>query len=417
MNLVKSKSLLDWLTELENRHQQEIQLGLDRVKQVGSLLKLLDLNALIITVAGTNGKGTTVSALESIYSQAGYKVASYTSPHLIKFNERIRINQQPIADEELTAAFTAIDGARGDIPLTYFEMTTLAALWCFKQHDLDVIVLEVGLGGRLDAVNCIDTDLAIITTIDYDHEAYLGNTLEAIGYEKAGIIRHKKPIIYADKNPPQSIIQHALSCAAPMYRYGHEYSYQVHEKITFTFNGNRIVLPNIPLHANSIAAALMATFCLQEQLPVNLQHRIEGIAEINLAGRLQLITHPHKTILDVAHNPQATEYLAKYLMTNYANVRIHAVFSAFADKDIVTMIKPFKSCIQHWYPALLSGKRAASASQLLSSLEANEIYINKCYNTPFLAYQAACKQVNKHDLIVVFGSFIIVGTVLSTLYQ
>ncbi|MGQ3887720.1 bifunctional tetrahydrofolate synthase/dihydrofolate synthase [Legionella sp. CNM-1927-20] len=412
--MTKGKNLSQWLDDLEHRHAQTIQLGLERINEVATVLDVLNLNAVIITVAGTNGKGSTVAALESIYTQAGYKVATYTSPHLINFNERIRVNQKPITDLELVEAFNRIEKARGAIALTYFEVATLAALWHFKRHHLDLIILEVGLGGRLDAVNCIDADLAIITTIDYDHQAYLGNTLEKIGHEKAGIIRPNKPVIYADRNPPQSILHKAVRCDAPIYRNGQEYSYHIADgKIKFSFKGTNLTIPQTSFHPNSVAAALMSTFCLKKQLPIKADMCVDGIKKINLAGRFQIITKPRHTLLDVAHNPQAAQYLAHYLMTHYSNVKVHAVFSALADKDIIGMIKPLKDYVQYWYPALLPGKRAAQAKQLISSLAANEINLNICYNSPFLAYQAACKEAEGHDLIVVFGSFIIVGAILS----
>ena len=209
-------SLSECLHHLENRHAEEVQLGLTRIKTVAKRLNLLNLDATIVTVAGTNGKGSTVAALEAVYKAAGYQVASYTSPHLIEFNERIRVNQQPIKDQELCAAFTVIEDARDTINLTYFEMTTLAALWHFKQLTLDVIILEVGVGGRLDATNIIDSDLAIITTVDLDHQDYLGDTKEAIGYEKAGILRPNTPFIYADTTaPPESITKQAQLLNAP----------------------------------------------------------------------------------------------------------------------------------------------------------------------------------------------------------
>ncbi|STX51644.1 dihydrofolate:folylpolyglutamate synthetase FolC [Legionella busanensis] len=412
--MIKEKNLSQWLDDLERRHVQTIQLGLERITEVATTLDVLNFNAVIITVGGTNGKGSTVASLEAIYKQAGYKVATYTSPHLINFNERICVNQKPITDLELIEAFNIIDKARGSIALTYFEIATLAALWHFKQQCLDLIILEVGLGGRLDAVNCIDADLAIITTVDYDHEDYLGNTLEKIGYEKAGIIRPNKPVIYADENPPKSILNKAASCEAPVYRKNQEFSYElVDDKIKFSYQNINLTIPQMSFHPNSIAAALMATFCLKKYLPIKADSYVDGIKKIKLAGRCQIITKLKRTLLDVAHNPQAVQYLAHYLKTHYPNVKVHAVFSAFADKDIIGMIKPLKDVVHFWYPTLLPGKRAASANQLISSLAANDINLNICYNSPFLAYQAACKEAEGHDLIVVFGSFIIVGAILS----
>ncbi|MDF1928905.1 Mur ligase family protein [Legionella pneumophila] len=215
-----------WLTHLETRNTQEIQLGLTRVLTVAQKLNLQRPNCKVITVAGTNGKGSTVTALETIYHQSGFRVGTYTSPHLLVFNERIRINLTPIQDKDLCKAFSVIEEARYPTNLTYFEMATLAALWYFKQHDLDLIILEVGLGGRLDATNIVDTDLAIITTIDFDHQNFLGDTLELIGYEKAGILRKNKPFIYADLSPPKSVVEVALQLGASSYLYGKDYFYQ-----------------------------------------------------------------------------------------------------------------------------------------------------------------------------------------------
>lgn len=408
-------SLSAWLSFIENRYKKEIQLGLTRIKQVAEGLDVLHPQATVITVAGTNGKGSTVALLESIYLKAGYRVASYTSPHLLSFNERISINQQPIKDEQLITAFEIIETARGDTPLTYFEMVTLAALWHFKQHQLDIIILEVGLGGRLDATNIIDNDLAIITTIAFDHVEYLGDTLDAIGFEKAGILRNNTPFIYADASMPQSIMTKAMQLSSPCYRNNYEYHYKVMDNTWCFFNGEQTrELPLSPLHGNSVAAAVMATLCLQSQLPVSDEHLAEGIRFAVLPGRFQVINQSPTTIVDVAHNPQAAHYLADCLKQRYPNARIHAVFSALADKDIQGIVAPLASVVDDWYPALLSGKRAATEKQLISALNANEIVVDLCYNSPTSAYESACQRALVDDIIVVFGSFITVAQVLAT---
>lgn len=410
------RTLTHWLSLLETRHTLEIQLGLDRIKAVAQRLGVLPFECPVITIGGTNGKGTTVATLESIYTQAGYLVGSYTSPHLIHFNERIRINQQAISDQDLINWFTLIEEARQSIDLTYFETVTLAALCHFKRQPLDLILLEVGLGGRLDAVNCVDTDLAIITTVDFDHEDYLGHTLEAIGFEKAGIIRPYKPVIYADTTPTQSILKKTSDCQATLFINGKDYSYQYHENgLNFFYKTTQLSVPNAVYHPNSIAAALMATCCLQQQLPLPIKAYDEGIKKINLPGRFQLIHYPHPTLLDVTHNPQAAQYLADFLKRNYPSTRLHIVFSALDDKDLINMVRPFKKIVKQWYPTLLSGKRAATEKQVLEAFQANDIDISLCYTKPISAYRAACMQANKHDLIVVFGSFILVGAILSAL--
>lgn len=412
----RPNSLDEWLFLLENMHQQEIQPGLTRVGQVATELHLLCPDATVITVAGTNGKGSTVALLESIYRAAGYAVGSYTSPHLISFNDRIKVNHQPITDAQLIEAFEAIADTAGFSKLTYFEATTLAALWHFKQCPLDVIILEVGMGGRLDATNIIDSDLAIITTIAIDHESWLGNTIEAIAYEKAGILRKHTPFIYADQAMPKSILEHADSLRAPAYRNGIEYKYQIIDgKSHLYFSGQTYELPSSPCHPNSVAAAKMATICLQEQLPITDTVCAEGIQNTRLSGRQQVITRHCLTVLDVAHNPQAAEYLASYLSKCNKTAKIHAVFSAMGDKDISGLISPLKNMVDHWYPAVFSGKRAATAAQLLDALKANDVNEILCYNNPLLAYDAACSQASADDLIVVYGSFIIVGQILSTL--
>lgn len=415
MPKAETESLSAWLSLLEHRHTKEIQLGLTRIKQVAQTLDLLHPKALVITVAGTNGKGSTVALLESIYRAAGYCVASYTSPHLLLFNERIKINQQPISDAQLVSAFEVIEAAKGDILLTYFETVTLAALWYFKQHTLDIIILEVGLGGRLDATNIIDNDLAIITTIALDHMDYLGQTLDAIGFEKAGILRKNKPFIYADTFIPQTIVEKATHLANQSYWNTRDYHYKVIGKDWhFSLDKQTIVLPLSPLHGHSVGAAVMATFCLQTQLPVNHQQLSQGIQSAVLPGRFQIFRNQYTTIFDVAHNPQAADYLADCLTQYYPNATIHAVFSALADKDLIGIIAPLVSVVDYWYPALLQSARAATKQQLMSAFHANEVSVELCYNSPILAYESACQQVLVDDIIVVFGSFITVAQVLST---
>jgi len=389
-----------WLSVLENQHPQEIQLGLERIKTVAATMNLLHPKATVITVAGTNGKGSTVAMLESIYHAAAYKVAAYTSPHLISFTERIRVNKQPIAPADLIKAFKHIEQAKGSTHLTYFETATLAALHYFKQCEAEVIILEVGLGGRLDATNIIDADLAIITTIDLDHQDYLGDNKEKIGYEKAGILRHGQAVIYADTHPPQSIIDQAKSLDCRLYINGIDFDQH---------SGN---WPESRLHPNARAAAIKAIHCLQKECPVSDEQLCQGISQARIQGRIQLINTARPTILDVAHNPQAATHLASYLKRHYPNRNIHAVFSALADKDLPGLIAPMLSCVSAWYPALLSGKRAAPAQSLLDALNAHELDVSLCYNDPVLAYQAACKQAAIDDLIVVYGSFLTVTAVL-----
>lgn len=410
-----STLLLNWLTKLENRHVQEIQLGLTRVHAVASLLNVLELQSTIITVGGTNGKGSTVALLESIYLAAGYKVGSYTSPHLITFNERIKTNSMPINDEELIKVFEIIDDIRGDIPLTYFETVTLAALYYFKQCSLDLIILEVGLGGRLDATNIIDSDLTIITTIDKDHEEYLGHTLEAIGYEKAGIMREKKPCVFADKLCPQSIIDYSNQLKNTLIINGRDYFYtQQEDTLNITFQNQQLTIIKPNFHTNSVVASLIAVELLQDSLPVPKAYYQLGLDNAILAGRIQWLKTSIPTLIDVAHNAQSARYLADYIESNPPSGKIHAVFSALTDKNIIEIIKPLTTQIDKWYLALLPGKRAASKEQLITALAANGVHEKLCYNDPVHAYQAACKNSLPGDFVMVYGSFLTVSSILSS---
>lgn len=405
-------TLKEWLHYLENRHQQEIQLGLTRVSQVAEKLELLHSAATVITVGGTNGKGSTVASLEAIYLAAGYRVASYTSPHLLVFNERIRLNKKNIDDDSLCKAFCFIEAGRGEVELSYFEMTTLAALWYFKQQSLDLIILEVGLGGRLDATNIIDSDLAIITTIDYDHQEFLGNTKEAIAYEKAGIIRPGMPVIYSDVNITQSILDKVKEVGASLYSRDCDYSYQLLDhSLKLQFGSISMELPRPRLHANSVTAALIASILLQHKLPVEHQQLERVLLNLDLSGRQQLLKNKYNSIFDVSHNPQAVAYLAEYLSSLQLEGKVYAVFAALKDKDIVGMIAPLVKLVDQWHISVLNVKRSASEIQLQAACSEYSI-IPLFYNSPVLAYQSACKEAKTGDLIITYGSFITVGEVL-----
>ncbi|CEG56694.1 bifunctional tetrahydrofolate synthase/dihydrofolate synthase [Legionella fallonii] len=408
-------SLNQWLTDLEHRHAQEVQLGLERIFEVAKKINVHVPECKVITVAGTNGKGSTVSALEMIYHTAGYKVGTYTSPHLIHFNERIRVNLNPISDEDLCQAFSFIEEAREQTPLTYFEMTTLAALLYFKQQNLDIIILEVGLGGRLDATNIINADLSIITTIDFDHQHFLGDTLEAIGKEKAGILRQGKPFIYADNNPPLSIINRARALAAPSYFFGSDFSVREHGDEWEFCSGSRNIkkLPKPRIQLKSASAAIMASILLQQDLPLAEEHFYVALDRVCLPGRLQYQQDIISILYDVAHNAQSARLLAEAIKKIEGGGRVHAVFSALKDKDILGLIVPLRDCVDLWYPAELDNKRASSAELLLARFVDAEIFVDICYTNPFIAFQAALDHAVAGDLIVVYGSFFTVGHVLT----
>lgn len=423
-------NLTQWLHSLETRHALEIQLGLTRVLEVARALGVNTPNCKVITVAGTNGKGSTVTALETLYHKAGYNVGSYTSPHLLHFNERIRINLLPVSDEQLCSLFSTIEEARAQVNLTYFEMTTLAALLHFKQSNLDIIILEVGLGGRLDATNIVDADLAIITTIDFDHQDYLGDTLDAIGYEKAGILRQGRPFIYADTNPPESIIEVARNLKAPGYFFEKDISIEDKESHwNFRFLDtqiNELIKPAIQLTAGS--AALAATVLLAKDLPVSLEHISSAMNSIFIPGRLQLHKGEINILYDVSHNAQSARLLTdtiKRLKNNAVDqlsrnaegeqvpYTVHAVFSDLKDKDHFGLIFPLRDCVDRWYPAQLDNKRASDKDLLLSVFRDAEIFVEICYTNPLAAFEAAVNQAKSGDLIVVYGSFFTVGHVMA----
>ena len=418
INSYRDWTLSDWLPHLENRYLDEIKLGLTRIKHVASMLNLLSPAATVIMVAGTNGKGTTVAALESIYHAAGYRVGTYTSPHLLCFNERIKINGECIGDDELCRAFCQIEETKQDIPLTYFEVSTLAALLHFQNARLDVIVLEIGMGGRLDATNILTPDLSIITTIDFDHQDFLGDTLDKIGFEKAGILRVGKPAIYADKTPPQSIFLCARMLGCPSYINGQHYSYEFTEnEFIFNFADLTHQFSKSHWHPNALAAAVMATICLKERLPIEGKAVIQGLQSIFLNGRQQRLKFKVETLLDVSHNAQSVAYLADTLRENQSNQRVHAVFSAFCDKDIDALLKPMIALVDYWYPALLTGKRATPTLQFDALFKKYDIIYQAFYNSPWEAYQVACQNAAPGDLIVVYGSFLTVSVVLAALIR
>ena len=415
MSLINTTPLDEWLALLENRHLQEIQLGLERVKTVAERLVLCHLEACVIAVAGTNGKGSTVAALEAIYLAAGYQVGCYTSPHLLVFNERICVNKSPITDEDLCAAFAIIEQARGETHLTYFEMTTLAALYHFKSHALDVVILEVGMGGRLDATNSIDAHLSIITTVDLDHQEFLGDTIEHIGFEKAGILKPGQQFIYADRSPPVSVMEQARALSIPAICFGRDYSYSATENmLTIVLpTGDAVQLHRPSIHLNAAAAAIVASDLLRGVLPVSVLQWNEAMRAVAILGRQHVVPGSITTVYDVAHNPQAVELLAGFIARLQTIGKVHAVFSGLKDKDLCGLIRPLLTCVDFWYLATLTGKRSASEALLQSAFQAEAGAEAPYYRHPEEAFRAAQQQANPGDLIVVYGSFLTVAAVMA----
>ena len=417
----------DWLQHLEQAHPVGIDMGLERITLVKDVLGL-HFDALVFTVAGTNGKGSTCALLESILLAASYKVGCHTSPHFLKFNERARINGEVVEDAQLLEHFEIVERARASLPnppsLTYFEFTTLAIMHLFAKAGLDAVILEVGLGGRLDAVNIIDPDCAIVTSVDIDHVGFLGDTREKIGFEKAGIFRPEKPAICGDPIPPKSLIDHAKAIGADLWLLGKDYNFQGDkQQWGWAGRGRRFSGLGYPalrganqlLNASAVIAALTA---VRDRLPVGAQEIRNGMAWVELPGRFQVLPGQPTIILDVAHNPHATAALAQ----NLENMAYHpytlAVFGAMADKDIDGVLKPMIDKVDFWYFCDLPTERAASGVDLAERLRALGFKESQdsgveVFKNPELAYQAALKKAGEGDRITVFGSFYTVAGVLA----
>lgn len=410
-------TLDDWLAYLEQLHPKTIALGLERVQALQTRLRLFPKMPVII-VGGTNGKGSTCAMLEAMALAAGYKVGCYTSPHLIRYNERVRIQGRMLDDAALCASFSAVEAARGDIALTYFEFGTLAALHTFLHAELDLLILEVGLGGRLDAVNIIDADVAIVTTVDIDHAEYLGNTREQIGFEKAGIFRSGKPAICADKNPPQRLLEHAAQIGACLLQLERDFGIQS-EASSWTYWGPQIrhgalpypMMRGTPQLANA-AAAIAALDCLRSRLPVAQGDIRTGILSARLPGRFQVLPGKPVQVLDVAHNPQAAAVLADNLRTQFISGRTYAVFAMLRDKDIAAVIAQTHAHIDVWCIAGLHTVRAASAEDLVVALSRQGVKAVEVLPDIATAYAYACREAGEDDRICVFGSFHTVAEVL-----
>ncbi len=420
-------TLIDWLTRLESLHPKAIDMGLERVAAVWQRLGVT-LGCPVVTVGGTNGKGSTCAMLESILMQGGYRVGLYTSPHLIDFNERARIDGRVATDEQLVTAFEAVEAARGEVSLTYFEFTTLAILKLFADAGLDAVILEVGLGGRLDAVNIIDADVAIVTSVDLDHMDYLGDTREKIGVEKAGIFRPGKVAICSDPQPPQSLLDHAAAIGADLWLFGRDFNY-AGDRQQWNYGGramrrNSLAYPSLR-GANQLlnaSAALAALEALRDRLPLGAQEVRTGLVLVDLPGRFQVLPGRPSVILDVAHNPHAAATLAQNLDNMGFHPYTFAVFGAMADKDIAGVLSQVKDKIDHWCLTDLPMPRAATAAALAGKLQDAGISDNpaagaersvRCFASPADAYADARKRAGENDRIVVFGSFLTVAGVLA----
>jgi len=420
----EAQTLDQWLAHCERLHPKSIDLGLERVKVVADRMGL-HFTCPVITVAGTNGKGSTCAMLEAILRQAGYRTGLYTSPHLVHFEERLQLAGEAVAAEELAASFARVEQARGmnnaEVSLTYFEFSTLAILDVMTRAALDVAILEVGLGGRLDAVNMIEPDCAVITSIDIDHTELLGLDREQIGREKAGIMRTGRAVVVCDPMPPQSVLDHATEIDADLWRFGVDFNVSG-DKQQWAWAGRGrhyigLAYPalrgaNQLINAAGVLAALTA---LRERLPVTAQAVRNGFAFVELAGRFQIVPGQPTLVLDVAHNPHAVAALTANLDAMGYFPTTHAVFGAMADKDLARMLATINPLINQWYFTDLPTPRAESAAGLMAKWQSQNTrkgITAALYPDPQQALQAAIDAADPADRIIVFGSFYTVGGIL-----
>lgn len=414
-----SRSLDEWLQHVERQHPQAIALGLERVEAVRARMGLA-FDCPVIIVGGTNGKGSTCALLEAILRAAGYKTGLYTSPHMLRYNERVRIAGAEAADEALAEGFAAVEAARGEVPLTYFEFGTLAAAWLFARERPDALVLEVGLGGRLDAVNVFDADCAVLTSIGIDHVEFLGGTREAIGREKAGIFRAGRPAVVADPQPPQSVLQAAAALGARLLLIGRDFHCRA-DGTQWLFEspeGRRMALAHPALRGamqlRNAGAALAALETLRERLPVGMQDVRRGLAEVALPGRFQVLPGRPQVVLDVAHNPEAAGVLAANLGASGFAPETIAVVGMLRDKDIEGVLRAVAGRITRWHLASLGGPRGADAETLERALRTAGVSQPATRHRDVAAALAAARaEAGEGDKIVVFGSFLTVAEAMA----
>ena len=428
MQTASLQTLSDWLRHCEQLHPKNIDMGLARVGEVAQQLGVA-FDCPVITVAGTNGKGSTCAMLEAICREAGYRTGVYTSPHLVHFEERCRIQGEPVAGSDLAPHFEAVERARTQggaaVSLTYFEFTTLAILRLMSQSRLDVAILEVGLGGRLDATNVIDADCAVITSVDIDHVEFLGPDRESIGREKAGILRAGRPAVVSDPMPPASVIAHAQAIGADLWRFGQDFNFSGDkQQWAWAGRGRRYAGLAYPAlrGANQLvnaSGALAALEALRQRLPVTAQAVRLGLAHVELPGRFQIVPGQPALVLDVAHNPHSVAALAANLDAMGFFPATHAVFGAMADKELAPMLARVSPIVDRWYFTDLDTPRALTAAQLQQKWHALQIAAGgrrevpvSTHASPAQALAAALEAAGPADRIVVFGSFYTVGGVL-----
>lgn len=418
MSAPRFATLDDWLNWQETLHPRAVELGLERVRAVQRRLRPEPPPHIVITVGGTNGKGSCVALLEAILRAAGYRVGAYTSPHLLRYNERIRVNGADADDAAICRAFARIDAARGDRSLTYFEFGTLAALELFRDAGVEVAVLEVGLGGRLDAVNSVDADAALVVSVGIDHVDWLGADRDGIGHEKAGIYRPGRPALCADPDPPPRLLDHARNLGARFQRVGRDYGF-ARTGPTWRWWAGDSRLDELPPPAlagehqlGNAAAALATLASLRDRLPVHPDAIRAGLLAVRLPGRFQVFPGPVEWILDVAHNPHAAKVLADNLRDRHCSGKTLAIVGLLADKDAGGVIRALAGSVADWYPVTLDGPRGRAGAELAALLSdagaralARDDLIDACRTARITARPG--------DRIVVFGSFHTVAPVLA----
>jgi len=415
-----ARELEGWLRWIAEQHPVSIELTLDRVRHVADRLHIAP-SVPVITVGGTNGKGSTCAMLEAMLDRAGYRTGLYTSPHLLRYNERVRISRREADDDALCRAFAAVEAARGEVSLTYFEFGTLAALWLMREASVDVMILEVGMGGRLDAVNIVDADCAVVASVDLDHMEFLGDTRDRIGFEKAGIFRASRPAVCGDPDPPPSLVEHARAIGARLLVAGVDFSALDEGGGQWRYRGpgrSRYGLPFPALRGDyqlgNAAVAITALDTVSDRLPVSAEAVRTGLLTAEIPGRFQVVPGRPTVILDVAHNPHAARVLARSLSRMPPDGgRTIAVFSMLGDKDIEGVVREVKACIDAWYVAPTDGARSTPVSRLREALtRASALDPTHEFDTLPAAWRAAREAARDNDRIVVFGSFHTVAEVL-----
>lgn len=414
-------TLDQWFSHIQNMHHQCIDFGLDRISVVAERLHLKTFQCPVITVAGTNGKGSCVKTLESIYSYAGYKTGLYTSPHLMNFNERIRINNHDVSNSDLVVAFETIDNARRGITLSFFEFTTLTALFLFQQASLNVIILEIGLGGRLDAVNIVESDVAVVTSIALDHMEYLGNDRESIAFEKASIARAGKPLICGEENPPAAIAKTAQEKNAILIQVNRDYCYEIVEnalcRVEFLPTKVHYFFPKPSLKLQNVATAIAVIETVKQALPVSEKNITDGIKNTEWPGRFEIVTSPFSCILDVAHNPHASQWLSEQYAQLPRVKKTIAVVGMLKDKNMIDTLKPLLPFVDLWCVCNLlsvSNDRGSDGIVMRNFLGSQG---KACYTfstvVDAMEYVSTCER----DRVLIFGSFYTVAAAKQWLHH